>query len=398
MPAAQTASSLAPLSLQGIQVPKAIVNPQAFFSGTRRNLLQMKGAFAFAGLGSTDTIPILQTGIISGLSLKFSGTVTVTLPTGTCASTARWPYDLFKNVRLSANGQSNLINCGGWDLKARDQMALGELNDRGVTRGIGGASPGTQVNQGTLSLNSENWGVGQNVTAIPAAAYPVELNVFVPIAVDQVNLVGAIFAQTSSTDLSLVIDWGSQSDLFTLTGTATVAVTGTLVVEGIVYTVPQANGGIILPDLSSFHSLIKTRYFNIGNGLNEVKLPGQGIGRMLLRVFWRVYNGATPVPLPVNDTNYGQIGIRFGGSDTPELIYGGKHQCELNERLVGSDIGSQQGYSLLDFCSEFALRDAYDESLTNELRILDEIPSGVALTTPFMEIVQETLFAGAAGA
>ena len=53
---------------------------------------------------------------------------------------------------------------------------------------------------------------------------------------------------------------------------------------------------------------------------------------------------------------------------------------------------------LLDFVSEFALRDAIDESLTNELRLLLEIPTGVALTTPFVEIVQETLFAGAAGA
>lgn len=398
MQAATVPSSLAPLTLQGVPVPKAVVDPTSFFSGTRRNLLQMKGATQFAGLGSTDTIPILQTGIISGLSVKFSGSLVVALPAGTCATTARWPYDLFKNVRVSANGQSNLVNCGGWDLKARDSMSLGDLNDRGVVRGVGGASPGTQVNQGTLSLNTEAWGVGQNVTAIAAATYGVELNIFIPIAVDQRSLVGAIFAQTSSTDLSLVIDYASTSDLFTLTSTATATLTGTIQVEGIVYTIPQSNGGIILPDLSSFHSLIKTRSQNPGNGLNEIKLPGQGIGRQLLRTYWRVFNGAVSAPLPVNATNFGQLGYRFGGNDTPELIPDGRHLAYLNERLVGSDIASLQGYALLDFCSEFALRDVIDESLTNELRILIEIPSAVTLTVPFVEIVQETLFAGAAGA
>lgn len=398
MSPAQAPSSLAPLSLQGIQVPKAVVDPNGFFAGTRRNLLQMKGATAFAGLGATDTISLLQTGIISGLQVKFSGSLVVALPTGTCATTGRWPYDLAKNMRVSANGQSNLINCGGADLKVRDLISLGDVNDRGVTRGVGGASPGTQVTQGTLSLNNESWGVGQGVTAIAAATYPVELTWFLPIAMDQRNLVGAIFAQTSSTDLTLVVDWASSSDLFVLTGTATATLTGTIVVEGIVYTIPQSQGGLILPDLSAFHSLIKSRWPNVGNGLNEVKLPGQGIGRQLMRLYWRTFNGATPAVLPVNDTNYGQLGYRFGGSDTPELIYGGKQVAYFNERLVGSDIGSLAGYVLFDFASEFAARDSIDESLTNELRLLAEIPTGVALTSPFMEIVQETLFAGAAGA
>lgn len=398
MTASQVPSSLAPLQLQGIQVPKAVVDPGAFFAGTRRNVLQMKGATAFAGLGNTDTIPLLQTGIIAGISLKFSGSVVVALPTGTCASTARWPYDLFKAVKLSANGQSNLINAGGSSLKARDLMALGELNDRGVSRGVGGASPGTATQQGTLSMNNESWGVGQNVTAIAAATYPVELNLFIPVAMDQKNLVGAIFAQTSSTELTVVIDWAAASDLFVLTGTATVAVTGTIQVEAIAYTIPQAQGGIILPDLSTFHSLIQTRYPAIGNGVNELKFSGQGIGRLLMRTYFKTWNGAASAPLPINDTNFGQIGIRFGGNDTPELIPSGRHLAYLNERLVGSDIGSVACFGLLDFCSEFALRDAYDESLTNELRLILEIPNAIALVNPFVEITQETLFAGAAGA
>lgn len=399
MPTAAPQKSLAPLTLQGVQVPKAVTDPDQFFRATRRQVLLNK-AFSYSGLGTTDTYQLLQVGIISGLMLKASGTLTVAVGTGTVATTARWPYDLFKSIRVSANGQSNLINCSGWDLKARDIMSLGDLTDRGVVKGIGGAHPGTQVNQGTLSTNSESWGVGQATTTIPNGSYAVELQVFVPIAHDQRNLVGAIFAQTSSTELALNIDWASSADLFVLTGTATATLTLTVQVEVISYTIPQANQGIIVPDLSVFHSLIKSRFPNPGTGVNEVKLAGQGVGRQLMRLYWRLFNGngQASAPLPVNATNMGQVGIRFGGNDTPELIPDGKQLAHWNERLFSADLASFQGYAVLDFCSEFALRDTYDEGLASELRFLHEIPNAVALTSAYFEYVQETLFAGAAGA
>src|SRR5215470_6506197 len=191
--------------MQGIEVPTSSVNPREFMRLTRRISFVEKNLAAFAGLGFTDTIPILQTGVLSGLMLQFSGQLVVALPTGTCATTGRWPYDMVKAMRFSANGQSNLINCHGQKLKAREIMQRGDLTDRGVARGIGGASPGTSVQQGTLSLNTENWGLGQNVTAIVGAptTYNVNLEWYVPVAFDDLTLQGAIFAQTSATDLYL---------------------------------------------------------------------------------------------------------------------------------------------------------------------------------------------------
>src|SRR4051794_31462839 len=96
--------------MQGIEVPATSVNPQAFFRATRRLSFQMKGG-SYAGLGNTDNVPILQTGIISGVTIRFIGSLVVTLGGGTCATTKRWPYDLIRAVRLSANAQSNLVNC-----------------------------------------------------------------------------------------------------------------------------------------------------------------------------------------------------------------------------------------------------------------------------------------------
>ncbi len=398
MPNAQT--QVPTVALQGVLVPASAVNPELFFARTRRLRVRQDG-FAFPGYGGTYNKSLLQTGIIGGLWVKFSGQVVVTLGGGTAASTSRWPYDLLRNVRFSANGQSNLINTGGWDLKAREMMQRGDLNDRGVSRGIGGASPGTARTQGTLSLSTEDWGVGENVTAIVGAptTYPIELVWWIPVAMDKVTLTGAIFAQTSSTDLSLNIDFAPLTDLFTLTGAATAALTGNFTVEAEVYTIPQlGDGGIVVPDLSVFHSIIKTRSASPSNGMNEIRLSGQGVGRNLQRLWLRTFNGATPVPLALNATNYGNLGWRYGGNDTPEVWQDGKALAYWEEDLFSVDLGTQQGYAVLDWCSEYAFRDSIDQGAATELRALVEIQTGVALVSPFIEYNQETLFAGAVGA
>lgn len=400
MATAVRAGGDAPVMMQGIAVPSASIDPETFFRATRKMVVPQR-TLGYAGLGGTDNISILQHGIISGLWVKFSGVLTVNLGGGTCATTAAWPYNLIRNLRFAANGQSNLINVSGWDLKAREIMARGDYSDRGISRGSGGASPGTTVTQGTLSMASENWGVNNAVTAIPGAPtnYNVDLNWFVPIAFDQVDLIGAIFAQTATTDLNLSIDWASSSELFTLTGAATAALTGSCVVEAIVYSIPQGdNGSIIIPDLSAFHSLIKTRFGTPTNGENEVRLAGQGIGRQLLRVFARTLNGATPAPLVVNSTNYGPFSYRFGGNDTPEQLTDGLQMRQLCERIYSSDIGAIAGYFGWDFAHENALRDSIDMGAATELRVVINIGSGVTLNNAAIEYVQETVFAGSVGA
>jgi hypothetical protein len=383
--------------MQGIEVPASSVNPAQFFQLTRRLHILEKNLAAFAGLGSTDTVSILQTGVLSGLTIQFSGQLVVTLPTGTCATTGKWPYDLIRAVRFSANGQSNLVNCHGSALKVREIMQRGDLTDRGVVRGINGASPGTQVNQGTLSLNTENWGVGSNVTAIPANTYTVELEWYVPVAFDDLQLIGAIFAQTSATDLALAIDWAPSSDLFVLTGTATAVLTGSVNVFAKLYTIPQSpTGDIIIPDLSVFHSLIESTAQNIAQGDNEVRMAGQGVGKQLMRVFGRTWNGAVPAPLPLNSTNYGQLLWRFGGNDTPEIWNNGNSMAHDIEKMFDDDICSLAGWWVHDFSSENAFRDSIDEATATELRWLINLTSNVTPTNCYAQYVQETLSIGSA--
>lgn len=387
--AAQTPTAV----MQGIEVPTSSIDPQNFFRLTRRLSIPFKTG-SYGGLGQTDNTQLLQTGIVSGVTIKASGNLVVTPGTGTVATTSKWPYGLAKNVKFSANGQSNLINCGGIHLKVRELMQRGDLSDRGVTQNIGGASPGTARSQGTLSLNSESWGVGQNVSAIGAGTYPVELEWYIPVAYDDLNLLGAIFAQTSATDLVVAVDWAAQNDLFVLTGNATVALSMSTIYEATLYTIPQGpNGSVIVPDLSTFHSIIATRYGTPTNSMNEIRLSGQGVGKQLLRLWWQAYNNGAPMPL--NATNYGQVGWRFGGNDTPEIYPDGKLMAYRAEKLFNSDFGSYAGIGVFDFCSENAFRDSVDEGTATELRLLLEFPNALTLVNPYVEYVAETVSAGA---
>jgi hypothetical protein len=379
--------------LQGIAVPAESVNPVEFFRRTRRHTMVERTA-AYAGLGGSDLIELKKADIIAGIWVKFSGTLTTAVGTGAVATTRRWPYDLLRTVRFTANGQSNIINCSGLKLKAREFMARDARSDRGVSQTVGAAT----VTQGTLSDASEAWGVGSAQTGITDAARAVELRWFIPVAEDQVHLPGAIFAQTSSTDLTLTLDWNTLANLFVLTGTATAALTGTLTVESIKYSIPVGpNGEIVVPDLSVFHSLIQSSTASLAAGDNEVRIVGQGAGKTLLRAFFQVWNGAAPqVPLAMTAANFGRQAWRYAGNETPDEYVDGQMLREINEATYNSDVGAVWGFGSHDFAAENAFRDAVDMGTASELRLFSNLQA--ALTAPSMEHVVETIFAAGAGA
>lgn len=380
-------------TLQGQTVPAEAVNPAAFFAQTRRKR-SAEYSRAYAGLGQTDTAELKKSDILAVLHIRFSGNVVVVHGTGTCAATFRWPYDLLKACRFTANGQSNLINVSGLKLKAREIMANPESEDRGVAQSVSGAS----VNQGTMSQASELWGVGPGQTAIASGTYPVELYWKVPVAEDEKDLAGAIFAQTSALDLNLNMDWNTAASLFTITGNDTVAVNGNVIVEAEKYSIPVVGGQFVVPDLSLFHSLVQTTKANeLAQGDNEPRLIGQGVGKQLLRLFFQTWNGAAPqVPLAVTAANYGPQGWRYGTNETPELFPDGRSLRQWNENLYGSDIAAVWGFMCHEFEATWGFRDAVDMGQTSDLRLYTNIVS--ALTSPSLEYVQETVFAAGTAA
>lgn len=390
MPATTMERAAPTTYMQGIAVPQSSVNPTEFFARTRRHINTEK-VIAYAGQ-SQDVVELRKSDILSGILIRLKGQIVITIPSGTASATARWPYDFLRGVAFTANGVSNLINVSGLKLKVRDVMKKADLTDRGVTQTFGGVAR----NQGTLARSCESWGVG-SLTNLTAGTYDVELEWYVPVSEDEFDLTGAIFLATSSSDLTLRLDYESMSNLFALTGGATAAWTAatTIQVASVKFSIPiGGDGQIVVPDLSVFHSLIQTRVTGIQNGENEIRLVGQGAGKSLLRLFHQVYNGAgnAAAPLSMNNTNFGRLQWRYANNETPDEFLDGSHmRCDM-ERRYNSDVGLLWGVGCHDFVHENAFRDVVDMGTTSELRFVMNIQSGVTLTSAATEYVTETVF------
>lgn len=385
--------------MQGIAVPSESVNPGLFFELTRRHQTPEK-TVAYGGGGVTQTIELRKADILSAITLRFVGSLVIT--GGTANTSAAWPLGI-AGVRFTANGQSNLINTGigtaaggGLQhLRARDFMKKSDLNDRGVSQSIGGVAR----TQGTMSLAHESWGVGQSASAVAAGTYPVDLTFSIPVSEDEKDLVGAIFLQTATSDLTLSIDETPLGQLV-FPGTATgIALTGVWQVATTKFSIPVGpNGQIVIPNLNVFHSIIASRFANgISNGENETRLIGQGSGKSLLRCWGRTVSGATTAaaPLSLSTTNYGALSWRYGNNETPDQFLDGSSMRADMERRYNTDLGTYGGYWCHDFAHENVFRDTVDMGTTSELRLVTTIQTGVTLTSPALEYVTETVFLAA---
>lgn len=381
--------------MQGVAVPAESVNPAEFFARTRRHTRNEK-QFSYTGQPQ-ETVELLKADIISGIDVRFSGQIVVTPGTGTVATTAMWPYNLIKGARVTANGASNLINCSGLQLKVRDVQKRADLTDKGVAQTVAGATK----DQGTLALAGEQWGVGSRTSALVGGTYDVELIWHVPIAEDENDLAGAIFLATSSTGITLQLDLAAVSELVSLTGNGAATLSGTFQVITRKFSIPVgSNGQIVVPDLSTFHSLIESRYTAVQNGENEVRLVGQGAGKALLRVNYALWNGAgtAAVPLAMNKTNFGKAAWRYANSETPDEFPDGTAMRLDAERRYNSDIGGVWGFGSFDFAHENAFRDVVDMGTTSELRLVLAVQSGVVLASPVLIYATETVFNAGQGA
>lgn len=398
MPGTKMATvSSAPL-VQGVQAPSVTVAPELFYPATRRLRFPMRPLTSITGLGSTDSTQLRQTGIISELEVRVTGTVTFG---GTITGTSmsyEWPFNLVKAFKLSANGQSNLINARGLTIRAYEFVTNPKLDDSGLGASFGA----TAVTSGSLKLPCDDWGtsgvnsLNPNATVAAVGTFTFDVTYFLPVAADQVSLIGSVYAQSSATNLTLDIDWNTQAALMTLGGAATFSQALQYQVTGRAFSIPQVQGRFVVPDLSQFHQLAEFRQGGLAQGVNEPLLPGTGVGRKLLRLLWNVYSGATPAPLALNAANFSTVAWAYGGADVPEGYPNGQALRAENVRVAGVDLGANWGFGLWDMASQFALRDVVDEGSTSDLRL--QIGLVNAPTSGFVQILQETLFAAPVGA
>jgi hypothetical protein len=386
MAAAVATPQVQPIAMQGIAIPAAIVDPAEFRRRTRRHVQQERKVSFTLGTSTQDIIPLRRSDILSEITLHITGSLTITPGTGTVASTAEWPYNLIKNVAFSANGVSSLISARGWTLRAREYAKDEGLSDRGVSQTIGG----TVRSQGTLSLGCEAWGVGSNTTALGAQTnVPVDLVLTIPVAEDQTDLSGAIFLQTSSAELSVVLNWANLSELFVTTGNGAAAFSGSVEVITTKFEIPTINGAIVVPDLSLFHSLVETNSPVVSNGENETIVVGQGAGKYVLRVLYQTYNNGAP--LPMTSANFGLQAWRYGTSETPDQWPNGSALRIAMDRAYNTDLGGVLGFGVHEF-AKAGFRDLVDMGVTTDLRLVSQVNNSVTLTNPKLWYAVESVY------
>ena len=86
--------------------------------------------------------------------------------------------------------------------------------------------------------------------------------------------------------LTLDIDWETSANL--LSAGSFSATNLQFQVLGEVFSIPNVGGRYVVPDLSAFHSLIGWQQTGLGQGDNEILLPGTGVGRQLMRLYGQV--------------------------------------------------------------------------------------------------------------
>lgn len=384
----------APIAMQGIAIPAAVVDKAGFFRRTRRHTQLEKTVpvtiqpTASGASNTRDTITLRRSDILSEITLRLTGTLNINIGTGTVASLAPWPYGVFRNVGFNANGASSLISARGWTLKAREIAKDEGLSDNGVTQTVGG----TTKSNGTLSLPTESWGVGQNTGSLTTSTPAVDLVVTIPVAEDSFDLSGAIFLQTSSAELSVVIDWAAITDLFAFTGNGTASFSGALEVHTTKFEIPTDNGAIVVPDLSMFHSLVETSAPITSTGIDtETIVVGQGAGKYVLRVIQQLQNGSPNAPVAVTSANLGLMAWRFGTSETPDQWFNGSALRHNNTRQYNSDLGGLQGYAVHEF-AKAGFRDLVDMGTTADLRLVNNVQNSVTLTNAKLWYAVESVY------
>lgn len=396
-----TSSAAAVAYVQGVQTPSTVVDPLAFATYTRRMRFAAQSSKAIAGLGTADQVQLKKTGVVAGLEIRMAGSVVIGGTIGTTTMSYEWPYNLLNSIKVSVNGQSTLIDARGGDIKVNEFQCQREIDDRGVLQRIGSA---TAQQQGTLSLSADDWGgtgapanfmaPGTNVAAI--ATYPIDFTYFVPIAVDQVNLIGSIFGQSQATNINVELNWATQAQLFSAVGgAATISFAGvTFDITALVYSIPVVNGKTVLPDLSMLHGLNHYQQPVPASGETEFLLPGTGAGRNLCRLTWQMYSSATPLAMTAG--NFANSAYKFGANDVPEIVPNGSKLRAMNERWYNTDIGKSWGFGAWDWISQYALRDIVDLGQTSDFRLL--VSPVATPTNGVIHITQETLFAATVGA
>ena len=352
-------------NLRNLPLTKYAVNPGLFNQLTSRTVFA-PGNFPLPAFGNYVTNQLLQVGIVAGLRVVITGTVTTT-GAPAIVPTARWPWGLINRFTISGNGQNDFISCDGWDLRIRQLVQNRAMIDAVSAYPVAGAPPFTI-----------------------AGVVPFTLQFYVPIAMDLTTLVGALYAQSEATNLTYRIAVESAANLFTGIVANNIAIAANVFIEEEIFEIPydpQHPDTLIIPDLTVLHGLVANDNAVAQQAVLDTQLFR--IQGQLERLIFRTFDPVVPaVFVPTASYNFSQL--LYGANQAP---YTFNPQSMLRIRNNQDyRIALQDGIYVMDMVSDNPARDqVLLEGVTN-LRLRNSyavVPGAAAV----VHTVQETLFA-----
>jgi hypothetical protein len=325
------------------------------------------------GYGAGLTFRFDAVGIIGAAYIVFEGTGTspATAPVGT----RQWPWNFAKSWTVSANGINNLFACEGADLRALARV-----------------------------FNAKHFFDRESVFAIPTATNAASFRLIyeLPIAYDD-SLIGAVFAQTEETAISVTLTMGTAADLFTVPANllAWTNATWRLVTE--FYSIPTVDDKdgrrLIIPDITQLHGVV-SRDDALG-AVGDHYAPLTRTGGILLRTLQRGDNtdiGNLDFSAAVSSHRF-----RYGGNVVPLEVPGAVERY-INEKDYGDKLlpdidatvaGTVPGYVVDDFVVDSPVRDAIHMQGITEAQMINTIVAGTTINAGAkVHTVQESMVAG----
>ena len=317
---------------------------------------------AFPGFGQRERFDVANRGILAELELLFAGTYTRTDGTGTHTVTDYSPYGLLDNIEFAVNGSA---------LKSAQGLAY-DFRRQVVTR------------KAADSMTSTPSAAGANTW---------DLRWRVPVADNLRNLWGAILAQADDLYLSLDLVAAAQSKIVTLTGNATVTLTGTYQLVYIAYDAPIVNiegvgERVVLPDTDVLHRFHEFSKPVVSTGETELVL--QRTAGEVERIFLFLDNASSTLMDP---SSWSEIRFKYAATEQPIAIPA-KSLLAENARNYTARITPK--CAVLDFSAYNQRRDALFPRAVADPTVVIVIPSSVTVNAGArLYAVQESLVGGA---
>lgn len=211
-----------------------------FIDSTRQNFTELPAQSYVSG--GRLYFPLPKAGLLSRLFLHISGTMTVTVGTGTAALSERNVWNMIKRIRLIANSGASIFDVSGYGTYLINNLQrYGQAPDKSIyDRNIG-----TEIYSAGVANGANAWKFGLEI----------------PVAINERDPIGMILLQNDATNLVLEIDFNSEygvTDLIApikVTGNSTAAFVGKVGCMMEYFTVPRAKEDY--PSLNVIHQWIE---------------------------------------------------------------------------------------------------------------------------------------------